>query len=90
MDTKELISSLSNVTGQSSEEISRKIDSVAKVLKNFCKDLDAVAVPGFGTFMPVKEDEIVVADENGRDTLLPPAVEVTFKSSVILRKALGK
>ncbi|MDE5744093.1 MAG: HU family DNA-binding protein [Paramuribaculum sp.] len=90
MDTKELVSSLSNATGQSCEEISLKINSVAKILKNFCKDLDAIAVPGFGTFQPVKEDEIVVADENGKNTLLPPVVEVTFKSSIILRKALGK
>ncbi len=90
MEYKELVSRLSMNRGLTAEDISGKIEAVAKVLRNFCKDLDAVAVPGFGTFQPVKEDEIIVTGEDGNKTLLPPAIEVSFKSSVILRKALGK
>lgn len=90
MDTKELISRLSMESGQTAEEISLKVDTLSSILRNFCKELDAVAVPGFGTFQPVKEDEIVVTGSDGSRTLLPPAIEVKFKSSVILRKALGK
>ncbi|MDE6460407.1 MAG: hypothetical protein K2K52_06195, partial [Paramuribaculum sp.] len=69
---------------------SNNIETVASILKNFCNEMDAVAVPGFGTFQPVKENEMVIAGEDGSSTLLPPAIEVKFKSSVILRKALGK
>lgn len=90
MDTKELISRLSMESGQTAEEIYLKVDTLSSILRNFCKELDAVAVPGFGTFQPVKEDEIVVTGSDGSRTLLPPAIEVKFKSSVILRKALGK
>ena len=90
MDNKELISRLSMTSGQSTEVVSNKIETVARILKNFCKEMDAVAVPGFGTFQPVKENEMVIAGEDGGSTLLPPAIEVKFKSSVILRKALGK
>lgn len=90
MEYKELVSRLSMNSGLPAENISGKIEAVAKVLRNFCKEFDAVAVPGFGTFQPVKEDEIIVTGEDGTKTLLPPAIEVSFKSSVILRKALGK
>ena len=90
MDIKELPSLLSMTTGKSEKDVAQRIDTAARILRNFCKEMDAVAVPGFGTFQPIKENEIIVKDADGKRTLMPPSIEVNFKSSVILRKALGK
>ena len=76
MDIKELASLLSMTTGKSEKDVAHRIDTAARILRNFCK--------------PIKENEIIVKDADGKRTLMPPSIEVNFKSSVILRKALGK
>ncbi len=52
----------------------------------FCCELDAVAIPGFGTFTPEKNDERIVTDANGKSFLLPPSIELKWRPSVMLRK----
>ncbi len=89
MDNKTLISRLSMESGRSTGEVSGRIEAIVKTLGELCAGLDAVAVPGFGTFQPVKTDERVVAGADGSRTLLPPAINVEFKSSVLLRKSLS-
>lgn len=50
---------------------------------------DSVAIPGFGTFVTVKEDERVDRDlSTGRNVLLPPHLEIQFKESATLRHSL--
>lgn len=90
MDSRELVSRVSMMTGLAHETVEARILSVAAVLADACQELDSVAVPGFGTFLPEKKAEEVVTASDGSRTLLPPAVTVAFKSSVILKKALGK
>lgn len=90
MDSNSFVSRLSMQSGLPAEVISGKLECMAKVLKAYCTNLDAVAVPGFGTFTPVKNDERIVSTGAGKRMLLPPSIEVTFKSSVVLRKSLGK
>ena len=89
MDSKNLVTKLSMVTGEAPEVIAAKMDTMVATLTELCRGLDSVAIPGFGTFQPEKVDESVVETPAGR-TLMPPAVTVQFKSSVVLRKALGK
>lgn len=60
--------------------------TMVKVLLNCCCDLDAVAIPGFGTFMPEKNDEKVVTDASGKSFLLPPSIVLKWRASVMLRK----
>lgn len=89
MDSKTLVSRLSMESGRNTEEVTRRLNAIVKTLGQFCGDLDAVAVPGFGTFQPVKTDEQVVTTPDGNRTLLPPAISVDFKVSVVLRKSLS-
>ena len=89
MDNKTLISRLSMESGRSTGEISGRIEAIVKTPGELCAGLDAVAVPGFGTFQPVKTDEHVVTSADGRRMLLPPSIKVEFKSSVLLRKSLS-
>lgn len=90
MDSKTFISRLSIESGMSPDKAAETLEALTGAITDFCKEIDAVAIPGFGTFQPVKKDEQVIADESGRRTLLPPSVSVEFKSSIILRKSLGK
>lgn len=89
MDNKTLISRLSMESGRSTGEVAGRIEAIVKTLGELCGGLDAVAVPGFGTFQPVKTDERVITSADGSRTLLPPAINVEFKSSVLLRKSLS-
>lgn len=55
-------------------------------LLDYCSNLEAVAIPGFGTFMPIKSDERIVKDAEGKSFLLPPSIELKWRPSVMLRK----
>ena len=62
---------------------------LADILRQAAIDLDPVAVPSFGTFVPEKHDEEVVTDlSTGRRMLLPPQVNLTFVPAAMLRKKL--
>ena len=67
------------------------MDSLSVVMSKRCEDFDSVALPGFGTFEPVKQMERVVTDEaTGARTLMPPAITVQFKPSALLRQKIKK
>ena len=55
-------------------------------LLNYCSNLESVAIPGFGTFTPIKSDERIVKDADGKSFLLPPSIELKWRPSVMLRK----
>ena len=68
------------------DKIDLLMTSMAETIKNFIKELDEVAIPGFGTFAPIKYDERISHSESGEMSLLPPSIEVEFKPSVVVRK----
>ena len=68
------------------DKIDLLMTSMAETIKNFIKELDEVAIPGFGTFAPIKYDERISDSESGEMSLLPPSIEVEFKPSVVVRK----
>lgn len=89
MDNSHIIEKLSSEFDYNSEEASLLLKEFVCAVRGFCNDLDAVAIPGFGTFQPIKTDEYITTNETtGKRTLMPPVVEVTLKSSVVLRKKL--
>lgn len=60
--------------------------AMVRTLLDYCSNLEAVAIPGFGTFMPIKSDERIVKDAEGKSFLLPPSIELKWRPSVMLRK----
>lgn len=60
--------------------------AMVRTLLDYCGNLEAVAIPGFGTFMPIKSDERIVKDTEGKSFLLPPSIELKWRPSVMLRK----
>lgn len=91
MDYKTLNGRLAQTLGRPADETATLTDALAKLMTELGGELDSMAVPGFGTFTPVKTDETIVTDEaTGVRTLIPPAITLHFQPSVLLRKKLTR
>ncbi|MFG6391293.1 MAG: HU family DNA-binding protein [Candidatus Amulumruptor sp.] len=78
-------------TGMTREQASKMLDTIRDCLVKCALQGDSVALPGFGTFVTVKDDERVDRDlSTGRKVLLPPHLSMDFKSSSALLKSLPK
>lgn len=85
----ELIDKLSQVTGTDVQAAGKMIDAFVESLKKHCADGDAVAIPGFGTFQTVRTPEYISETYRpGKRYLMPPEVNISLKTSVVLRKKL--
>lgn len=87
MNNDDILMQLCYQSGVSKEEAAKMMDTLPEVIKGFCKELDTVAIPGFGTISSVKTEEQIVRDPvSDTNIMLPPSIDVRFKSSVVLRK----
>lgn len=90
MDYKTLITRIAKRTGRDNKEIQALTSALAAALRDHCSALDPVAIPGFGTFEAVKEEETITTDHStGRRLLLPPAITMKFTPSALLRKKIA-
>lgn len=87
MTNDDMISSISQRTGFDTAKIEQLLSALPDVIKAYAKDLDSIAIPGFGTFQTVKSEEVISKDlSTGKSLLLPPAIKFQFNPSVVLRK----
>lgn len=85
--SKTLISELARRIGRDRKATETLLQALSQAVATHCGELDAVAIPSFGTFVAVKHDEQIVDDRaTGGKILLPPEVELTFQSAAKLRK----
>lgn len=88
MENKTFINHLAKRLDRDPKTIGPLVEALASTIVDICSEMDSVAIPGFGTFQPVKQLERTETDSNGRRLLLPPSITLTFKESVVLRKKL--
>ena len=89
MDNKQFRKRLSEITGRSAADIDSLTEGLAMVIAESCADLDSVAIPTFGTFVPVKHKEEVTTDlSTGKRMLLPPEIKLEFQPGGVLQKRL--
>ncbi len=89
MDTRQLLSTLAARTGRTPAEIDSLTEAFASTVRRAAADLDAVAIPTFGTFKPVKHPEEVRRDlSSGKNILLPPEITLSFQPGAMLLKRL--
>lgn len=88
MDNKTFVTQLSHRLDIDPKETSRLIETLVGAFTRITTNVDSIAIPGFGTFQPVKEDEKIVVTPQNKRMLMPPSVRLTFKESVVLRKKL--
>ncbi len=89
MDYKNLRTRLAAATGRPAADIDALTDALAVVLRESASALDSVAIPTFGTFVPVKHNEEVRTDlSTGRRMLVPPEIVLEFNAGAMLQKRL--
>jgi nucleoid DNA-binding protein len=55
------------------------LEGFVGIIGEECRNLNRIAIPGFGSFQGEKRDEKVVKDlSTGRRLLLPPTIELEF------------
>ncbi len=91
MDAKTFNSRLAKALGCEPAEAASLVEGLAGVFGREAANLNSVAIPGFGTFVPTKTDEQIVTDPaTDERSLIPPAITLGFQTSVVLRKKLTK
>lgn len=89
MDNKQLVVTLSKKIGREPKDINALIDGLSAIIKDKCGALDSIVIPGFGAFIPIKEEEKITTDlSTGKRVLLPPQISLQFRPSTILRKKI--
>jgi len=89
MDYKQFRKHLCQLTGHSPADVDALTDGLSLIIRESCAELDNVAIPTFGTFVPVKHKEEVVNDlSTGRKLLVPPEITLEFHPGSMLQKRL--
>ncbi len=91
MNNKDFISALSEECGLSANQVSSAVESLISVITQNLKNMDSVAIPGFGKFDAIKEDEKISKDlSTGKRLLLPPVINVVFTPASAFIKIFEK
>lgn len=91
MDEKTFIARLAKATGRDTKEIKTLTEALGKVITGCLCENDSVALPGFGEFSPVKDDEKIVTDPiSGKSVMMPPHIGVTFTPSSLLKRKIAE
>lgn len=89
MDYKQLRKQLADISGRTADDVDSLVEGLGAILRDCASDLDTVAVPTFGSFVPVKHKEEVVDDlSTGKRMLLPPEIKLEFHPGGLLQKRL--
>ncbi len=87
MDHKAVTGQLAKILGRDSKDITALIDGLATTMRDNLCDMNTVALPGFGEFIPEKEDEHIQNDlSTGQQILIPPSINIKFSPSAILKR----
>lgn len=90
MDYKQLRKTISEQTGRTEADVDALTEGLSLILQQTGVELDAVAVPTFGTFRPVKHKETISEDlSTGKRMLLPPEIVMDFEPSASLLRRIN-
>lgn len=89
MDNRTFIQRLAKATNTDAKTAQRLVSAFTDILSEAAVDMDSVAIPGFGSFSPVKTPDHIETDtETGHTTLVPPRIDLSFKPGSRLKKTL--
>lgn len=89
MDYKTFVSNLARKTGCNNDTAAGLVESFGMILREECGNTGRVAIPGFGSFEGIKNDEEIITDlATGKRMLLPPSIEVRFIPGGMLKKKI--
>jgi nucleoid DNA-binding protein len=88
MDNRSFNTNLTQRLDTDAKTATGMADALTDLLRNHLAQLDTIAIPGFGTFIPAKTDEYIATDSvTGKRSLMPPAVSITFRAGSRLKKS---
>lgn len=91
MENKEFVAQLAKKMNRDTKDVTSLLEGFSQVLKDNLSNLESVAMPGFGEFEAIKEDETITIDHStGKRLLLPPQILVSFRASSIMKKRLAE
>lgn len=91
MDNKALTTQIAKRMRRQPADVNALFDGMSQVMRQCFVQLDSVAIPGFGKFEAVKEDEKIIKDlSTGSRVLLPPAINISFQPSSLLKKRVNQ
>lgn len=91
MDHRSFITKLAAETDTDFKAATVLSRTLAGMISTELSQGNSVALPGFGTFRPVKTSEHVDTDPaTGKTTLIPPRIAVEFSAGSRLKKAISK
>lgn len=86
MDNKKFIEELSSRLDISLATVNALIEALCKEFADKSANLDAIVVPGFGTFEPkLREERVSLHPASGKRLLVPPRIFLQFKQSPVLK-----
>ncbi len=90
MDHKAVTGHLAKALVREPKDIMALMDGLAATMRDNLCDMNTVALPGFGEFIPVKEDEHIQNDlSTGQQILVPPSINVKFSPSALLKRKIN-
>jgi nucleoid DNA-binding protein len=88
MNNQSFNTNLSQRLDSDSKSAGSMAEALTELLRNHLAQLDTIAIPGFGTFIPTKTDEYVDTDATtGKRTLMPPSIKIHFRAGSRLKKS---
>ena len=89
MESKDFVAKLAKKINRDNKDVSIMLNSLSQVFRENLINLDSIAIPGFGEFYTIKEDEIITIDSTSKKrVLIPPQIKILFTPSTILKKRL--
>lgn len=88
MDANDLTSRLAKSLGSDTKTVRALADALCTIIADNSLQLNNTAVPGFGTFIPVKTDEQVRTGDDGARRLYPPHIALQFSAGSRFKKTV--
>ncbi len=89
MDNKTFRRTLGERLGRSVKDIDALLGALCVLIVENSQTLRALAIPGFGSFVPVKHDEQIVNDlAGGKRLLLPPEIVLEYVPGSAMRRSV--
>ena len=91
MEHKSLVNALAKRLNREPKDVTALIEGLSATLRDKLCDNNIIAIPGFGGFEPVKEDESIQTDlSTGKRMLIPPCISLKFNPSSILKRKFAE
>lgn len=87
MDITDINLKIAEDTGLTSGQCSSLSDVLTAIISEHLAQKDTIAIPGFGIFAAVQNDEYIATDKQGNRMLMPPSVTVNFTPGTRLKKS---